>query len=170
MRSLEFKQIVVDFQSTKQTWDTLNVPADLQEGLNMMAYKRPSIIQAVSIPAVMTKADTNFLFQAINGSGKTGAYGVPSLMKVDKAVKKTQVIILANTRELIRQIHSVLETFASGFGVSIVIGESKANIEGAQVLITVPGFLKNKLIERKKSLDLSELKMVVYDEADELFI
>lgn len=68
----------------------------------MMAYKRPSIIQSVSIPNVMTKPDTNFLFQAINGSGKTGAYGIPSLMKVDKSINKTQVIILANTRELIR--------------------------------------------------------------------
>jgi superfamily II DNA/RNA helicase len=79
----------------------------------------------------MTKPDTNFLFQAINGSGKTGAYGVPSLMKVDKAIKKTQVIILANTRELIRQIHSVLETFGKSFGVSLVIGEQKAQIESA---------------------------------------
>jgi translation initiation factor 4A len=89
-----------------------------------MAYKKPSIIQSVSIPNVMTKPDTNFLFQAINGSGKTGAYGVPSLMKVDKTINKTQVIILANTRELIRQIYSVLETFGTHIGVSLVIGES----------------------------------------------
>jgi len=52
-----------------------------------MAYSKPSIIQSVSIPNVMTSTD-NFLFQAINGSGKTGAYGVPSIMKVDKDVKK----------------------------------------------------------------------------------
>lgn len=44
MRSLDFKQIVVDFQSTKQTWDTLKVPKELQDGLSLMAYKRPSII------------------------------------------------------------------------------------------------------------------------------
>ena len=135
-----------------------------------MAYKRPSIIQSVSIPNVMTKPDTNFLFQAINGSGKTGAYGVPSLMKVDRTINKTQVIILANTRELIRQIYSVLETFSKSYSVTLVIGESKADIESAQILITAPGFLKNKLIDRKKTLDLTHLKMIVYDEADELFI
>lgn len=123
MRQLEFKTIVVDFQSKKQTWDTLNVPKELQEGLARMAYKRPSIIQSVSIPNVMEKPDTNFMFQAINGSGKTGAYGVPSLMKVDKTLAKTQVIILANTRELIRQIFQVLETFNSSFGVTLVVGE-----------------------------------------------
>lgn len=54
--------------------------------------------------------------------------------------------------------------------ISILIGEKEAKIENAQILITVPGFLKNKLNDRKHSLDLSELKMVVYDEADELFI
>ena len=81
----------------------------------------------------------------------------------------TRPIILAITRELIRQIQSVLQTFATNYGVSLVIGETKSNIDSAQVLITVPGYLKNKLIDRKKSLDLSELKMIVYDEADELF-
>ncbi len=91
-------------------------------------------------------------------------------MKVDKSIHKTQVIILANTRELIRQIYSVLETFGKHIGVSLVIGESQANIENAQILITVPGFLYNKLTSRKVTLDFSHLKMVVYDEADELLI
>jgi superfamily II DNA/RNA helicase len=54
-----------------------------------MAYKKPSIIQSVSIPRVMQNPDKNFFFQAINGSGKTGAYGVPSLMRVDKSILKT---------------------------------------------------------------------------------
>lgn len=55
--------------------------------------------------------------------------------------------------------------------MTLVVGESKAeNIETSQILITVPGYLKNKLIDRKRMLDLSALKMIVYDEADELFI
>lgn len=145
----------MDFQSKKQTWDTLKVPKELQAGLSLMAYKRPSIIQSVSIPNVMDKPDTNFLFQAINGSGKTGAYGVPSLMKVDKSIQKTQVIILANTRELIRQIFSVLELFNKEYGVTLVVGELKAEIDKFQILITVPGYLKNKLKDRKKTMDLS---------------
>ena len=169
MRQLDFKTIVVDFQSKKQTWDTLNVPKEIQEGLMNMAYKRPSIIQSVSIPNVIDKPDTNFLFQAINGSGKTGAYGVPSLMKIDKTIPKVQVIILANTRELIRQIYGVLETFNSSLGVTLVLGETKADITKAQILITVPGYLKNKLNDRKFPIDLSQLKLIVYDEADELF-
>ena len=135
-----------------------------------MAYSKPSIIQSVSIPNVMTSTD-NFLFQAINGSGKTGAYGVPSIMKVDKDVKKIQIIILANTRELIRQIYSVLKQFAAHTEVTLVVGESGADISTAQILITVPGYLKKRLadVRGKNKMDLTALKMIVYDEADELF-
>lgn len=72
---------------------------------------------------------TNFLFQAINGSGKTGSYAVPSLMKVDKSLNKVQVIILANTRELIRQIYQVMEIIGSETGIKLMIGEAGAKIE-----------------------------------------
>jgi len=57
-------------------------------GLASLAYTKPSIIQAISLPHIMDDPKTNFLFQAINGSGKTGAFGVPSLLKVDVAVDK----------------------------------------------------------------------------------
>ena len=70
------------------------MPEDIREGLEKMSYLKPSIIQAASIPTVLgqndpTLRDKNFMFQAINGSGKTGAFAVPSLMRVDLAVNKT---------------------------------------------------------------------------------
>jgi superfamily II DNA/RNA helicase len=52
----------------------------------------------------MNESTTNFVFQALNGSGKTLAFGIPSIMKVDTNIENIQIIILANTRELIRQI------------------------------------------------------------------
>ncbi len=64
----------------------------------------------------------------------------------------------------------MLETFGNHIGVKLVVGESSANIDTAHILITVPGFLYNKLTSRKVTLDFSHLKMVVYDEADELLI
>ena len=64
----------------------------------------------------------------------------------------------------------MLETFGNHIGVKLVVGESSANIDNAHILITVPGFLYNKLTSRKVTLDFSHLKMVVYDEADELLI
>jgi len=63
---------------------------------------KPSLIQGASIPKVLENDTDNFVFQAINGSGKTGAFAVAALMKVDVSIDKVQVLILANTRELIR--------------------------------------------------------------------
>ena len=65
---------------------------------------KPSIIQAFAIPKILEEPTQSFLFQAKNGSGKTLAFGVPSIMRVDPEIKAIQVIIIANTRELIRQV------------------------------------------------------------------
>ena len=62
----------------------------------------PSKIQAAAIPNIVGKPSENFLFQAGNGSGKTLSFGIPAIMRVDVSNPKPQVIIMANTRELIR--------------------------------------------------------------------
>ena len=116
----------------------------------------------------MGNPTVNYAFQAMNGSGKTGAFVVPALMKVDPSIPKVQVIIMANTRELIRQITQVIEVLSSETEIRTVLGE-RGQQEQGHILVTVPGYLKNKLVERNSKLDLSNLKMVVYDEADELF-
>ena len=170
MKAVENKNFVIDLQSKKQTWESLKVPEDIREGLEKMSYLKPSIIQAASIPHVLGTRDTNFMFQAINGSGKTGAFAVPSLMRVDPTVNKTQVIILANTRELIRQTLEIMKVLASETKIQICLGEQGATNLNAHILITVPGYLKNKLTGRKVDLDLSALQAIVYDEADELFM
>lgn len=135
-----------------------------------MSYNRPSIIQSHSLRHIMDKPTTNFAFQAINGSGKTGAFVVPSLMKVDPEIKKIQVVIFANTRELIRQIQQVSCIIAKSLQINITLGEPGAKLEGTHILITTPGFVKSRIDSRSGPIDLSALKMIVYDEADELFI
>ena len=69
-----------------------------------MTYIKPSIIQSAAISKIMKNPQENFIFQATNGAGKTGAFGIPAILRVDPTLKDYQVIILANTRELIRQI------------------------------------------------------------------
>ena len=155
-------------ESKKQTWATLQVPENIVQGLSTLAYYKPSIIQAVSIPKVMASQDSNFAFQAMNGSGKTGAFVIPALMRVDPSIMKIQVIILAYSRELIRQIAQVIEVLASQTQIKAVVGEKGLSEQG-HILVTVPGYLKNKLQARQK-IDLSAVKMIVYDEADELFV
>ena len=173
MRQLEFKNVVTNLESKKATWESLGVPADFQLGLSELAYSKPSIIQAISLPHIMENATTNYLFQAINGSGKTGAFGVPALLKVDPTVDRIQVLIMANTRELIRQIQGVLGAICKHTKVKLLLGESGATIAGGHILVTTPGFIKQKLgggRGDKGGLDLGAVKMIVYDEADELFM
>lgn len=78
----------------------------------------------MSIPKVLAEPKTNFLFQAINGSGKTGSFVVPSLMKIDPNLTGIQIIILANTRELIRQIEGVMAQIKKHTSVEVALGES----------------------------------------------
>jgi superfamily II DNA/RNA helicase len=86
MMQVEGKNIVQNLQSTKSDWDSLQVPKAIQLGLLKLSYNRPSIIQAFSLQRILQNKETNFAFQSINGSGKTGAYIVPSLMTVDPAI------------------------------------------------------------------------------------
>lgn len=71
----------------------------------------------------MAEPKTNFMFQAINGSGKTGAFAVPTLMKIDTSIPKIQVIILANSRELIRQIEGVISKISQFTQIKLKLGE-----------------------------------------------
>lgn len=89
-----------------------------------LLYTKPSIIQAQAIPNIM-KDDRkeNFLFQAMNGSGKTGAFAVPALMTVDPTIDDYQVIIIAHSRELIIQIGEILKILAKDSNVTVSIGD-----------------------------------------------
>ena len=84
---------------------------------------KPSVIQSVAIPKIHGDPTKNYLFQSLNGSGKTGAFGIPAILRVDPEDKNTQVIILANTRELIRQTQSIMQRIAEKVGITISTGD-----------------------------------------------
>lgn len=130
---------------------------------------KPSIIQSASIPKITSSTSENFLFQAQNGSGKTLAYGLPSLMRVDVTNPNIQVLIIANTRELIRQVMQVLQQVAKNTKITICIGETNTPKECAQVVVTVPAWVENR-IKGRAPVDLSHLKLLVFDEADEIYL
>ena len=89
MGNVANKKQVQNLESRKATWETLEVPENIVAGLAKLHYFKPSLIQAFSVPHIMQNTSDNFAFQAMNGSGKTGAFVVPSLMKVDVSVMKT---------------------------------------------------------------------------------
>ena len=115
----------------------------------------------------MKEEKENFVFQSMNGSGKTGAFGIPAVMSVDVSNKEVQVLVIANSRELIRQTYQTLLLFAKETGVTVSIWESSKAIS-AQIVVASPGFVKRNL-EGKNSLNYSNLKLVIFDEADEIF-
>jgi ATP-dependent RNA helicase DDX6/DHH1 len=111
----------------------------------------------------------HFMFQAINGSGKTLAFSIPSILTVDPTSPTIQVIIIANTRELIRQVQQIIEQLTKDSDVTSIIGDTDTPSKPTNhILVTVPAWLKNRVTGRSK-LNLSNLKMVVYDEADEIY-
>ena len=98
------------FLSQTRNWDNkdnFDIPEDLIKGITEK-WNKPSKIQGVAIPLIVNvgedKCYDNLIAQSKNGSGKTGTYVIGSLLRVDRAVKSTQIIVLAHTRELGNQI------------------------------------------------------------------
>ena len=132
-----------------------------------------SRIQSVAIPLIVKqdidKHYENLIAQAKNGSGKTGAFAIGSLLRTDPNISKLQVVVFGHTRELVIQITEVFKKivkFAPKYKICNLL--EKKHITGAQVIISTMGTFKSFVIGRDK-LDLSELRVVVLDEADEYF-
>jgi superfamily II DNA/RNA helicase len=88
-------------------------------------------------------------------------------MRVDVNDPKIQVIIMANTRELIRQVADVIEVVSKKTGVTVCIGEKETKTF-AHIMVTVPAWIAN-MSGGRSPLDFSSLKMCIFDEADEIF-
>jgi ATP-dependent RNA helicase DeaD len=115
------------------------------------------------------------LGEAQTGTGKTAAFGLPALAKIDVSIKKPQLMVLAPTRELAIQVAEAIESFAinmKGLRVATLYGGQSYGPQfqqlerGAQVVVGTPGRLMDHL--RRKSLKLADLRFCVLDEADEM--
>ena len=136
-------------------------------------YETPSAIQAESIPHLLKGKD--LLGQAQTGTGKTAAFALPLLSRLDLSSKDTQILVLAPTRELAIQVAEAMQSYArhlKGFHVMPVYGGQNISIQlkqlkrGAQVVVGTPGRVMDHL--RRKTLKLGNLKALVLDEADEM--
>ena len=135
-------------------------------------YETPSAIQAQTIPALLAGRDVVGLAQT--GTGKTAAFALPILSRLDKAQKNPQALVLAPTRELALQVCESFEKYGAHKGVHVlpVYGgqgygtQLSALRRGVHVVVGTPGRIMDLL--EKRTLDLSELKYLVLDEADEM--
>ncbi|BDD03825.1 DEAD/DEAH box helicase [Aureibacter tunicatorum] len=136
----------------------------------------PSKMQAQTIPLLL-KHEGDFVGQSATGTGKTYAFGAPLLSLIDNSTGKTQGIVLVPTRELCEQVGNELSFLAEGieglkvnaiYGGMSLKSQAKEISNGTQVLVATPGRMVD-LIERKV-IDLSTVKYVVFDEADEMLL
>lgn len=157
---------------TAKFTDFLLKPA-LLATVQELGYEQPSPIQARSIPVLLEGHDLLGLAQT--GTGKTAAFALPLLNSLDISIKQPQALILTPTRELTIQVAEALQRYASklpGFHVLPVYGggdmgnQLKQLKRGVHVIVGTPGRVMDHL--RRKTMDLSTLKQVVLDEADEM--
>ncbi|MDC9729134.1 MAG: DEAD/DEAH box helicase [Methyloprofundus sp.] len=143
------------------------------KGLKEVGYETPSPIQAQIIPFVLDGRDV--LGQAQTGTGKTAAFALPLISKIDVSKKDTQVLVLAPTRELAIQVAEAFQKYAKfvkGFHVAPIYGGQEYGGQlrmlkrGAHVVVGTPGRVMDHI--RKGSLKLNSLKCLVLDEADEM--
>jgi ATP-dependent RNA helicase DeaD len=149
------------------------LPQPLLRALADVGYESPSPIQAATIPPLLAGRDV--LGQAQTGTGKTAAFAVPALARLDPAARKPQVLVLAPTRELAIQVAEAFQKYAThlpGFQVLPIYGGQGYGLQlaalkrGVQVIVGTPGRVIDHL--DRGTLDLSELRTLVLDEADEM--
>ena len=151
----------------------LHLKPEIQKALDEMGYKEPTPIQEKTFEAVLSGRD--LLARAETGSGKTGACAIPLIQRIDPSIKVIQALILVPTRELALQYveeinniarHTGVIPFAVFGGVSMEIQRAKLG-DGVHVLVATPGRLIDFLYN-STSIDLSRVRTVVLDEADEM--
>ncbi|QFR39463.1 DEAD/DEAH box helicase [Candidatus Gracilibacteria bacterium 28_42_T64] len=136
-------------------------------------YEFPSPVQAGVIPLLLN-GDKDIIGQAQTGTGKTAAFGIPVLERLDTNNKNIQAIILAPTRELAIQVAEELQSFADRdvkiqllYGGQNIRTELSALKRGPQIVVGTPGRVKDHLIKRR-TLDLDHINYFILDEADEM--
>ena len=152
---------------------SFGLPDALLQALQRCGYEQPSPIQAAAIPELMLGRD--LLGQAQTGTGKTAAFALPLLARIDLESRHPQVLVLAPTRELAIQVSEAFQRYAActqGLQVLAVYGgtDFRDQIQklrrGVQVVVGTPGRVMDHM--RQGTLDVSRLQTLVLDEADEM--
>lgn len=151
----------------------LSLSAPILQAVEEVGYERPSPIQAESIPPLLAGRD--LLGMAQTGTGKTAAFALPLLSRLNLEIKQPQLLVLTPTRELAIQVAEAMQTYARhlpGFHILPVYGGQGMDIQlrqlkrGVHVVVGTPGRIQDHL--RRGTLKLDHIAAVVLDEADEM--
>lgn len=149
------------------------IASEILKAIDEMGFTEPSEIQAQALPVLLDYTG-DFIGQAQTGTGKTAAFGIPLLQKLDKTSKDVQAIILAPTRELAIQISEELKKLSKFKHLKILpiyggqdIGvQIRAIKQGVQIVVGTPGRVVDHL--HRQTLNLSKIQNFILDEADEM--
>ena len=155
------------------SFDDMNLSVPVMKALKDVGYESPSPIQAKTIPLILAGKD--LVGQAQTGTGKTAAFALPLLSRIDLKKKIPQVLVLAPTRELAIQVAEAFQTYAKhikGFHVLPIYGGQEYGTQlrplkrGVHVVVGTPGRVMDHM--RRGTLKLDALECLVLDEADEM--
>ncbi len=164
----------ITFLSTLKTFEELGVSSEILRAIEEMGFVQPMPVQEEVIPYLLGEGN-DVIALAQTGTGKTAAFGIPLLQKIDPEREETQALILSPTRELCLQIADDIRDFSKYMeGIHVVAVYGGASIEqqiralrhGAQIIVATPGRLID-LMNRGKAV-LDNVTNVVLDEADEM--
>lgn len=154
-------------------FDELNIDERILRAIEDMGFEETSPIQTQAIPAVCEGIDV--VGQAQTGTGKTAAYTIPMLMKIDTQIKKPQAIVLCPTRELAVQVAEEIRKLAKYmsdikvlpvYGGQEIVRQIKSLKTGVQIIVGTPGRVMDHM--RRKTVKFDNINMVILDEADEM--
>ena len=158
--------------NNKMSFDDLNLKENLLRGVYSYGFENPSIIQHKSVPVMCKGVD--LIAQAQSGTGKTGAFAIGCLNSLDESLKRTQVIIISPTHELVNQTYDVLENIGKYMNVTMmkVMGGTSMNEcrdglnKDPQIIVGSPGRILDMI--NRRNLFTDNIRQVIIDEADEI--
>lgn len=157
-----------------QSFETLGLTGELLESVRKLGFETPTPVQQKAIP-ILLQGQQDVVALAQTGTGKTAAFGLPLIQLIDDQDNTTRALVLAPTRELCMQITNDFENFSKGvkrlnivavYGGASITDQIKKIKRGAQIIVATPGRLMD-LLDRKV-VNLSVIKYLVLDEADEM--
>lgn len=152
----------------------LGLSNEILNAIAQLGFEKPTPVQARIIPTLLVE-NKDIVCLAQTGTGKTAAFGLPTLEYLDTKNPDTQVLVLSPTRELCRQIAQDLENYSkymkgvrivSLYGGASIVMQMKALNNGAHIIVATPGRLLDIL--KRKAADISRINTLILDEADEM--
>ncbi len=157
-----------------KTFEELGIDSRVLKAISEMGFEKPMPVQEAVIP-VLLEMDTDLVALAQTGTGKTAAFGLPLIQKIDKESSFTQALILCPTRELCMQIANDIKDYTKYidnfrvipvYGGASIDNQIKQLSRGVHIIVATPGRMLDLM--RRGKINLSKLKYVVFDEADEM--